>query len=167
MALACSRKSLSLSLQRPHPKSGIHLRRSLQTVLTARDHSSENPLAMESVGPALATNPKSRKHSSEEDMTKTTQSLWMLGALALALSAAPLYAQSDTQSPNTPQSQQQQQPDQTQPAQPPAGQSGNDAQASSPLMMARPSAARSQSQARSMFCKTPVGKPTTLTIRKR
>ncbi|MGC2195957.1 MAG: DUF5818 domain-containing protein [Terriglobales bacterium] len=65
-------------------------------------------------------------------MTKTTQSLWMLGAFALALSAAPLYAQSDTQSPNTPQSQQQQQPDQTQPAQPPAGQSGNDAQAQQP-----------------------------------
>jgi uncharacterized protein YdeI (BOF family) len=66
-------------------------------------------------------------------MTKTTQSLWMLGSLALALSAAPLYAQqSGTQSPDASQTQQQQQPDQTQPAQPPAGQSGNDAQAQAP-----------------------------------
>jgi uncharacterized protein YdeI (BOF family) len=83
------------------------------------------------VGPVLATKTQSRKHSSEDDMTKTTQSLWMLGSLALALSAAPLYAQqSDTRSPNAPTSQsQQQQPDQSQPSQPPAGQSGNEAQA--------------------------------------
>jgi hemolysin activation/secretion protein len=73
-------------------------------------------------------------------MTKTTQSLWIMGSLALALSAAPLYAQqTGTQSPDSSQTQQQQQqpdtqapPSQQQPdqAQPPAGQSGNDAQAS-------------------------------------
>jgi uncharacterized protein YdeI (BOF family) len=65
-------------------------------------------------------------------MTKTTQSFWMLGALALALSTAPLFAQqSDSQSSTSPSSQSQQQapPDRTQPSQPPAGQSGNDAQA--------------------------------------
>lgn len=65
-------------------------------------------------------------------MTKTTQSLWMLGALALALSTAPLFAQqSDSQSSTSPSSQSQQQapPDRTQPSQPPAGQSGSDAQA--------------------------------------
>jgi uncharacterized protein DUF5818 len=63
-------------------------------------------------------------------MTKRTQSLWMLGALALALSTAPLFAQSDSQSSTSPSSQSQQQapPDQTQPSQPPAGQSGNSAQ---------------------------------------
>jgi hypothetical protein len=62
-------------------------------------------------------------------MKKSTQSLWILGALATALSAAPLFAQqSDTQSPNSPSSQQQQHdPDQ---AQPPA-QNGNDSQAQS------------------------------------
>ena len=65
-------------------------------------------------------------------MNKSTQSMWMLGALAIALSAAPLYAQqSDTQSPNAPTSQQQQQPDQSQqqPSQPPAG---NEPQAQPP-----------------------------------
>jgi hemolysin activation/secretion protein len=66
-------------------------------------------------------------------MYKSTQSMWMLGALAVALSAAPLYAQhSDTQSRNAPTSQsQQQQPDQSQqqPSQPPAG---SDAQAQPP-----------------------------------
>lgn len=75
-------------------------------------------------------------------MTKATQSLWIMGSLALALSAAPLYAQqTGTQSPDSSQTQTQQQPQQPdtqappsqqQPdqAQPPAGQSGNDAQAS-------------------------------------
>lgn len=64
-------------------------------------------------------------------MTKTTQSLWMLGALALALSTASLFAQqSDSQStPPSSQSQQQAPPDQTQPSQPPAGQSGSAGQA--------------------------------------
>ena len=64
-------------------------------------------------------------------MTKTTQSLWMLGALALALSTAPLFAQqSGSQSSSSPSSQSQQQapPDQTQ-QQPPAGQSGSAGQA--------------------------------------
>jgi hypothetical protein len=73
------------------------------------------------VGPALATEAQSRKYSSEDGMNKPTQSMWMLGSLALALSAAPLYAQqSDTQSPNPPTSQSQQQPGQAhpQPAQP-------------------------------------------------
>ena len=68
-------------------------------------------------------------------MSKTTQSLWMLGALALALSTAPLFAQSDSQSQTSPsqtspsQSQQQAPPDQAQPSQPPAGQSGSAGQA--------------------------------------
>ena len=62
-------------------------------------------------------------------MTKTTQSLWRLGALALALCTAPLFAQSDSQSSTSPSSQSQQQaPDQAQPSQPPAGQSGSNAQ---------------------------------------
>jgi len=67
-------------------------------------------------------------------MTKTTQSLWMLGALALALATAPLFAQSDSQSSTSPsQSQQQASPDtqappSQQPSQPPAGQSGSSAQ---------------------------------------
>ena len=76
-------------------------------------------------------------------MTKTTQSLWMLGAMALALSTTPLFAQQsapDTSTPPSSQSQQQapdqtqpsqsqqQAPDQTQPSQPPAGQSGSNAQ---------------------------------------
>ena len=75
-------------------------------------------------------------------MTKTTQSLWMLGTLAVALSTAPLYAQQPDSQSSNPASQQQpdtqsappqqQQPDQTQPSQPPAGQSGNDAQAQAP-----------------------------------
>lgn len=71
-------------------------------------------------------------------MTKTTQSLWMLGTLAVALSTAPLFAQQpDSQSSNPPTgSSQQQQPDTQAPppsqAQPPAGQSGNDAQAQQP-----------------------------------
>jgi len=58
-------------------------------------------------------------------MNKRTQSLWILGTLALALGTAPLYAQhsDSSQSPSAPSSQQQQ------PGQPPAGQSGNDAQA--------------------------------------
>ena len=46
-------------------------------------------------------------------MTKKAQSLWILGTLALALSAAPLYAQqNNSQSSSDPsaQSQQQQQP---------------------------------------------------------
>src|ERR1700747_864634 len=82
-----------------------------------------------SVGPVLAIEPQSRIHSSEDDMTKTTQSLWMLGALALALCTAPLFAQSDSQSSTSPSSQSQQQaPDQAQPSQPPAGQSGSNAQ---------------------------------------
>lgn len=77
-------------------------------------------------------------------------SIWMLGTLALALSAAPLFAQqSDTQSspsPSTPSAQQPSQPSQpaqpgqaqpgqtpdtTSPAQPPAGQTAPDAQAQS------------------------------------
>ena len=59
-------------------------------------------------------------------MKKSTQSLLTLGTLALALGAAPLYAQQDSQSSSTPPSQQQQQqPDQSQQQQPPAG---NDAQ---------------------------------------
>ena len=70
-------------------------------------------------------------------MTKTTQSLWMLGALAVALSTAPLFAQqSDPQSSNPPSASQQQQPDTQSPppsqAQPPAGQSGNEAQGQQP-----------------------------------
>ena len=92
-------------------------------------------------------------------MTKPMQSLWMLGALGLALSAAPLFAQqSDANAPASSQSTQHQQsptdptatapqtqsPDQTapgqtaqppagqaQPGQPPAGQSGSDAQSQS------------------------------------
>jgi len=56
-------------------------------------------------------------------MKKSTQSLLTLGTLALALGAAPLYAQQDSQSSSTPPSQQQ--PDQSQQQQPPAG---NDAQ---------------------------------------
>ena len=65
-------------------------------------------------------------------MTKRTQFLCMLGALALALSTAPLFAQSDSQPSAPPSSQSQQQaPDQAQPSQPPAGQSGN-AQAQPP-----------------------------------
>ena len=58
-------------------------------------------------------------------MTKRTQFLCMLGALALALCTAPLFAQSDSQSSAPPSSQSQQAPDQAQPSQPPAGQSGN------------------------------------------
>jgi hypothetical protein len=76
-------------------------------------------------------------------------SMWMLGTLALALSAAPLFAQqSDTQSPSpsTPSAQQPSQPSQpgqsgqaqpgqtpdtTSPSQPPAGQTAPDAQAQS------------------------------------
>ncbi|PYX35229.1 MAG: hypothetical protein DMG81_18470 [Acidobacteria bacterium] len=84
----------------------------------------------------FAREAQSRIHSSEDEMTKTTQSLWMLGTLAVALSTATLYAQQpDSQSSNPPsasQPQQQQPPDQTQPSQPPAGQSGNDAQAQAP-----------------------------------
>jgi hypothetical protein len=75
------------------------------------------------VGPAFATEVQSGNTSLEDGMNKSTQSMWMLGALAIALSAAPLCAQqSDTQSPNAPTSQQQQ-PDQSQqqPSQPPAG----------------------------------------------
>ena len=65
-------------------------------------------------------------------MTKRTQFLCMLATLALALSTAPLFAQSDSQSSAPPSSQSQQQaPDQAQPSQPPAGQSGN-AQAQAP-----------------------------------
>jgi hypothetical protein len=86
-------------------------------------------------------------------MTKTTKSFWMLGTLALALSAAPLFAQQpDANSPSSSapaaQSQQpgqnqpgtppsSQQPGQNEPGQqpgatqPPAGQSGPDAQAQS------------------------------------
>ena len=59
-------------------------------------------------------------------MKKRTQTLWMLGALALAMGAATLHAQQSDQSqtPSTPPSQQQQQP--------PSGQSGNDAQSAQP-----------------------------------
>jgi Protein of unknown function (DUF5818) len=86
-------------------------------------------------------------------MTKTTKSFWMLGTLALALSAAPLFAQQpDANSPSssTPSAQSQQpgqnqpgtppsaqQPGQNEPGQqpgatqPPAGQAGPDAQAQS------------------------------------
>ncbi len=56
-------------------------------------------------------------------MTKKTQSLWMLGTLALALSIAPLYAQqNNSQSSSDPsaQSQQQQQPDAQSPNNPPS-----------------------------------------------
>jgi len=67
-------------------------------------------------------------------MIKKTQYLWMLGALAVALCVAPVFAQSDSQSQNPPASQQQ--PDTQAPppsqAQPPAGQSGNDAQGQPP-----------------------------------
>ncbi len=65
-------------------------------------------------------------------MTKKTQSLWMLGALALALSTAPLFAQQSAPETSTPPSSQSQQqaPDQAQPSQPPAGQSGNAGQQS-------------------------------------
>jgi uncharacterized protein YdeI (BOF family) len=79
-------------------------------------------------------------------MNKPTHTLWMLGTLALALSAAPLFAQqNDANSPssNTPAAQSQSpssqspsqdqsaQPGQAQPSQPPAGQSGADAQGQS------------------------------------
>jgi len=79
-------------------------------------------------------------------MNKSTHTLWMLGTLALALSAAPLFAQqNDANSPssNTPAAQSQSpssqspsqdqsaQPGQAQPSQPPAGQSGADAQGQS------------------------------------
>lgn len=86
-------------------------------------------------------------------MNKPTHTLWMLGTLALALSAAPLFAQQNdanspssnppaaqsqspsSQSPSQDQSAQpsQSQPPsgQAQPGQPPAGQSGSDAQAGS------------------------------------
>jgi uncharacterized protein YdeI (BOF family) len=76
-------------------------------------------------------------------MIKPTKSFWMLGTFALALSAAPLFAQQpDANSPSssTP-SAESQQPGQTDPnqaspsqpgaTQPPAGQSGSDAQAQS------------------------------------
>jgi len=68
---------------------------------------------------------KRRIQTSPEDlMKKRTQTLCMLGALALAMGAATLHAQQSdrSQTPSTPPSQQQQQ-------QPPAGQNGNDAQA--------------------------------------
>jgi uncharacterized protein YdeI (BOF family) len=61
-------------------------------------------------------------------MKKSTQSLLTLGALAVTLGAAPLYARQDSQS-GAPQSQQQ--PDQSQPQQPPDAQgqqSPNDVQ---------------------------------------
>jgi Protein of unknown function (DUF5818) len=63
-------------------------------------------------------------------MKRRRQSLWILGALALTLGAAPLVAQhdSDTRSSSQP-SQQQQQQDQNQ-AQPPAGQNDSQAQSS-------------------------------------
>jgi len=59
-------------------------------------------------------------------MKKRTQTLWMLGALALAMGTATLHAQQSDQSqtPSTPPSQQQQQP--------PAGQNGSDAQSAQP-----------------------------------
>ena len=71
-------------------------------------------------------------------MTKPMQSLWTLGTLALALSAAPLLAQQpDANSPTSPtaqtpgspsaQSPSQNQPGQSQPGQPSAGQSANPA----------------------------------------
>ena len=60
-------------------------------------------------------------------MKKRTQSLWMLGALALAMGTATLQAQQSdpSQTPSTPPSDQQQQ------QQPPAGQNG-DAQSAQP-----------------------------------
>jgi uncharacterized protein YdeI (BOF family) len=59
-------------------------------------------------------------------MKKRTQTLWMLGALSLAMGAATLHAQQSDQSqtPSTPPSQQQQQP--------PSGQNGSDAQSAQP-----------------------------------
>lgn len=66
-------------------------------------------------------------------MKKHVGTFWMIGTLALTMSAATLFAQQSdpSQTPSTPpadqtQQQQQQPPDQ---AQPPAGQSGSDAQA--------------------------------------
>jgi hypothetical protein len=86
-------------------------------------------------------------------MNKPTHTLWMLGTLALALSAAPLFAQQNdanspssnppaaqsqspsSQSPSQDQSaqpgQSQSPSGQAQPSQPPAGQSGADAQGQS------------------------------------
>jgi uncharacterized protein YdeI (BOF family) len=60
-------------------------------------------------------------------MKKRTQTLWMIGSLALAMGTVTLYAQQSdpSQTPSSPPSQQQQQ-------QPPAGQSGSDAQAQQP-----------------------------------
>ena len=57
-------------------------------------------------------------------MNKPTKSFWMLGTLALALSAAPLFAQqpdANSPSPSTP-SAQSQQPGQSQPGTPPSSQ---------------------------------------------
>jgi uncharacterized protein YdeI (BOF family) len=71
---------------------------------------------------------KRRIQTSPEDlMKKRTQSLWMLGALALAMGTATLQAQQSdpSQTPSTPPSDQQQQ------QQPPAGQNG-DAQSAQP-----------------------------------
>ncbi len=60
-------------------------------------------------------------------MKKRTQTLWMLGTLALAMGTATLQAQQSdpSQTPSSPPPDQQQQ-------QPPAGQSGSDAQSAQP-----------------------------------
>lgn len=56
-------------------------------------------------------------------MNKPTKSFWMLGTLALALSAAPLFAQQpDANSPSSSPSTQSQQPGQNQPGTPPSSQ---------------------------------------------
>ena len=56
-------------------------------------------------------------------MNKPTKSFWMLGTLALALSAAPLFAQQpDANSPSSSPSTQAQQPGQNQPGTPPSSQ---------------------------------------------